>query len=79
MKSLDALSLKGSPVTDVSALRRLKALTSLDLSYTEVRDLRPLHRLKALEDLDIQDTPALADGKAVDALRAVLPDTRISP
>lgn len=72
---VEELSLRGCPVTDLSALGGKKGLRRLTLSYTLVDDLTPIAKL-AISGLDIQYTRV----KNIDVIRQMpLEWLRLSP
>ena len=56
LTSLTSLDLKGTGVSDISALSNLTSLTSLDLSITGVSDISALSHLTSLTSLDLSRT-----------------------
>ena len=72
---VEELSLRGCPVTDLSALSGMKSLRSLTLCYTLVNDLTPIAKL-SISGLDIQHTRV----KNIDVIRQMpLEWLRLSP
>ncbi len=56
MKNVSNLDLRGTRVSDISALSGLTSLTELNLRETEARDIRDLSGLTALTTLDLRGT-----------------------
>ena len=71
LTALNRLDLKGTPVSDISALSGLEGLQYLDLSHTEVNDISALSGLTALRVLDLT-------GTQVSDLSPVLPLTQLA-
>jgi Leucine-rich repeat (LRR) protein/membrane-associated phospholipid phosphatase len=53
-QGVEAIHLRGAPVTDLRPLTGLTGLQLLDLRGTQVRDLTPLANLRRLRDLDLE-------------------------
>jgi hypothetical protein len=81
LKSLSALDLSDTNVSDVSALKDLKCLSTLDLSKTRVSDVSALKALKCLSDLNLSGTK-VTDLSPMKDLRSLsrlnLSDTKVS-
>ena len=71
LTALKSLTLRRTPVSDISALSGLTALGSLDLSGTQVSDISALSGLTALSGLDLLGTP-VSDISALSGLTGLM-------